>query len=57
MNVSKKIKVSDYYRDELFRLMPEDMFDILDEAYFLKKTEVVIPDNLIVEFNNNKLEK
>lgn len=49
-----KIKVSDYYRDELFKFMPEDMFNLLDEAYFWKETTVKLPDNLIEEFNKNK---
>lgn len=49
-----KIKVSDYYRDELFKFMPEDMFDLLDEAYFMEKSTVEVPENLIEQFEKNK---
>jgi len=50
----KRIKVADYYKDEIFRLMPEEMFDLLDEAYFLKKSTVRIPKYLIDNFIINK---
>ena len=50
----KKIKVADYYKDELFRFMPEEMFDLLDESYFNKKITVKVPKYLIEEFEKNK---
>lgn len=46
-----KIKVSEYYKDELFRFMPEEMFDLLDEANFNNKCNVKIPKSLIEIFN------
>ena len=48
------VHVEDYYQDELFKYIPEDMFDILDEAYFYKKEYIWIPRYLIEEFNHNK---
>lgn len=52
----KKIRVyvEDYYQQELFRFIPEDMFDLLDEAYFWKNSTVKIPEILIEEFKYNK---
>lgn len=54
MYVNTKIKVADYYQNDLFKFMPEEMFNILDEAYFLKKLTVKVPKELIDEFENNK---
>jgi hypothetical protein len=56
LKTAPKVKVSDYYKDELFRFMPEEMFALLDEAYFHKQKEVWIPDILLDEFENNKSE-
>lgn len=52
-----KIKVADYYKDELFKFMPEDMFDLLDEAYFNKNITVKVPKYLIEKFETNKNQK
>lgn len=49
-----KIIVEEYYQNDLFRYMPEDMFEILDEAYFRKKVRVDVPDFLIQQFNDNR---
>jgi|GEM_PF-6252027 hypothetical protein len=49
-----RVSVSEYYQTDLFRLMPEDMFDLLDEAYFYKRPKVKIPDRLIETFEKNK---
>lgn len=54
MNPVPKIKILDYYQNELFKSMPEDMFNLIDEAYFNKQTTVKIPKNLIEEFEKNK---
>lgn len=48
------IKISDYYKDELFRFMPEYMFDILDKAWFFKRNTVRVPKYLIDQFETNK---
>ena len=50
----KRIRVSDYYKDELFRFMPEAMFDLIDEAWFNGKVRIFVPDHLMNEFNKNK---
>lgn len=49
-----KVIVEEYYQNDLFKFMPEDMFDLLDEAYYYKKVRVDIPDYLLEDFENNK---
>lgn len=49
-----RIRISDYYKDDLFKFMHEDMFDLLDEAYFNKKFTVKVPKYLIDQFETNK---
>lgn len=48
------IEVNKYYSDKFFKSMPEVLFDILDEAYFRKKTWVRIRKTLMNQFENNK---
>jgi len=54
MNNKTWVKVDDYYQDDLFKFVPEPMFEILDEAYYYKRPYCWIPDYMIDEFNSNK---
>lgn len=54
LKTADKVNVSDYYKDELFKFMPEEMFSLLDEAYFKKESKVWIPGILLEEFEKNK---
>jgi len=46
--------VDDYYQDELFKFIPESMFEILDKAYYMKNHYCWIPDVLIDQYHSNK---
>lgn len=52
-----RVTVSEYYKDELLKFMPEEMFDILDEAYFNKKSNVKVPKYLIDKLEKNRYGK
>jgi len=51
------IKVNDFYKDELFKYIPEYFFDLLDEAFFYNKKTIKIPEWMLREFYLNTLTK
>lgn len=45
-----KIKVADFYQPELLKYVPEDMFDLLDEANYYNRKFVKVPYYLFEEY-------
>ena len=45
-----KINVAEFYRPELMKYLPEDMFDLLDEAHYYRKVNIRISFALFTEY-------